>query len=759
MDQSSAAPQADANGASLAKSLVILYASQTGNAEFIARHINTEAVERGYSSNVFVCDDYGKVDFSLPSIVVIVASTTGDGDPPDNSTKFWRFIRREKPDKTPLAGKRYAVLGLGDTNYSQFANASKRFDKQLQNLGAVCFHRGFADDATGLEAVVDPWIAKLWDLLPDLLELSDKVRAAKFKAASKSAISSLRGTVNGKSTAADETTKQPPAAEVPSTTATKPVITTSDSVSTVKVTSETLWSPAPLELDLSVLSSLHTLSNVTKLPVTSLKISATGVRHPPRSLWDLCGVPSGAPPVSDPFSFSPARPYPAVVTARRTLTKTSAISRVIELTLSIATLGWKYRPGDAVGALAPNPTPLVDGLLAKLGLDGDGEISVEGEAAAGLSVGSLLPPLMTWRELFTWGPDLLAAPKKGLLRVLAESCSDPGEKREALFLCSKEGASSYRALPALQPTLLDLLCRFPSAQPEPFRLLGQLPHLVPRFYSVASFHPNGTEVKIAFGVVEYELRGSKRKGLATGFLEEATNGQGAESAIVIPVFPRPSNSFVAPDPSVPVLMVSAGTGITPFISFVEERTLVPEKSRGTGWLVYGCRWREVDDLYADTRQRSLAGGVLTRTDVVYSRETQEGSGSIVKYVQHLLRREGMDVWKFVVGGGTVCICGDLHTMAKEVHAALVDIALQYATEGELKGGMDGQPELIDASPNASRNGSIAGQQVAGSEGEAGSGPVGDIKVGGTSPEAKKALVEQFWKDLTVKGRYLKDIWL
>lgn len=80
----------------------------------------------------------------------------------------------------------YAFLGLGDTNYTTFLGYPKSVEKQLQKLGAKQFYKsGWADDAVGLEIVVDPWIENLWSALenqiahPHIL-LADPVSVAKI---------------------------------------------------------------------------------------------------------------------------------------------------------------------------------------------------------------------------------------------------------------------------------------------------------------------------------------------------------------------------------------------------------------------------------------------------------------------------------------------------------------------------------------------------------------------------------------------------
>lgn len=75
---------------------------------------------------------------------------------------FWRKLRSKDLPENYLSHVHYALLGLGDTNYTTFLGFPKGVDKQLQRLGAKPFlNPGWADDAVGLEIVVDPWIESL----------------------------------------------------------------------------------------------------------------------------------------------------------------------------------------------------------------------------------------------------------------------------------------------------------------------------------------------------------------------------------------------------------------------------------------------------------------------------------------------------------------------------------------------------------------------------------------------------------------------
>lgn len=160
--------------------ILILYGSQTGNAESIAKRYQLESTKMGYTSVVGPLKDHEKLKFLESKITVIICSTTGNGDPPENAEAFWRFIRKNHP-KDFLKGKKFAVLGLGDTNYENFCNMAKQIDKRLTQLGAEPFvNKGMADDAVGLEQVVEPWISSTWEKLSKLIEKKIEVKEEKI---------------------------------------------------------------------------------------------------------------------------------------------------------------------------------------------------------------------------------------------------------------------------------------------------------------------------------------------------------------------------------------------------------------------------------------------------------------------------------------------------------------------------------------------------------------------------------------------------
>ncbi|EEC08151.1 methionine synthase, putative, partial [Ixodes scapularis] len=149
---------------------LLLYASQTGQAEAIARRIQGMSLGHNLKPDLRCMssfDDSFK-DLQTETCIVVIVSTTDDGLVPEKARRFLRSLRKA-PDLF-LSGIRYAILGLGDTNYSNFCNGSRILEARFEALGAERFYEtGYADDAVGLELVVEPWIEGLWQALRDCL--------------------------------------------------------------------------------------------------------------------------------------------------------------------------------------------------------------------------------------------------------------------------------------------------------------------------------------------------------------------------------------------------------------------------------------------------------------------------------------------------------------------------------------------------------------------------------------------------------------
>ena len=145
-----------------AEPLLILFGSQTGTAEGLAKKVAKESQQRGFAPKVLALNDYESANLPAVNKAVIISSTWGDGEPPDNAANFWSWLNAETAPR--LDNLNFAVLGLGDKNYSNFCGASKKFDTRLESLGAKrLMPRGECD--ADYETAAKSWIDGLWQKL------------------------------------------------------------------------------------------------------------------------------------------------------------------------------------------------------------------------------------------------------------------------------------------------------------------------------------------------------------------------------------------------------------------------------------------------------------------------------------------------------------------------------------------------------------------------------------------------------------------
>ena len=114
--------------------LHILYGTQTGNAEGVAMDAAAAARAAGMQPVVEALDDIDMARFSTMKRVIVVVSTYGEGEMPDNAQLFWEALSADSAPR--LETMNFGVLALGDTGYDGFCQAGKLIDTRLEQLGA-----------------------------------------------------------------------------------------------------------------------------------------------------------------------------------------------------------------------------------------------------------------------------------------------------------------------------------------------------------------------------------------------------------------------------------------------------------------------------------------------------------------------------------------------------------------------------------------------------------------------------------------------
>ncbi len=133
-EQGQSAQVSVASAVAPASTLTILYASQTGNAKGVASKLEQSAKAAGINVVLKNIADYKAKALKNESHLLIVASTNGEGEAPDDAIEFHEYLLGKKAPKLPNLS--YSVLALGDSSYEFFCQTGKDFDERLKALGA-----------------------------------------------------------------------------------------------------------------------------------------------------------------------------------------------------------------------------------------------------------------------------------------------------------------------------------------------------------------------------------------------------------------------------------------------------------------------------------------------------------------------------------------------------------------------------------------------------------------------------------------------
>ncbi len=211
--------------------------------------------------------------------------------------------------------------------------------------------------------------------------------------------------------------------------------------------------------------------------------------------------------------------------------------------------------------------------------------------------------------------------------------------------------------------VLECLQHFASNSLPATRLVTSLAELKPRLYSIASSQAVfNNEVHLTVGRVEESVRDRQRKGVASTMLADRL-----DPGEVLQVFVQPHHGFTIPqDGSRDMIMVGPGTGIAPFIAFLQQRQ--HDQATGRNWLFFGDQRRKSDFLYEEQLCSWNKSGLLSRLDLAFSRDDVDKV-----YVQHRMLEQAAEVYSWLMGGCHFYICGDAKRMAKDVERTLISI--------------------------------------------------------------------------------------
>jgi len=515
--------------------------------------------------------------------ILIVSSTTGNGEAPENASRFVRYIKRKTTAPTmPFRHVAYAVLGLGDTNYDQFCNTAKIIDKKINELGGMRAKTvACADEGTGLEETVDPWVDTIFDILikrcrgnantpsKDSVEVETEKTVIVDEKPDISTGTTVSGKVNVplaqelKANVAHEnlcagismlrkllTTQSPKSAALIPTVSDNSIPLVSSALSSYQVVDESKTSE-------QLPSYKVPLADMETMTISSA--SSSGINYTIACPFDSQIVGARyltntevkcAKAVSDTYNsrhlHSNIDIDDILITAAKDFQLAFPLDmeegkvdddelysrngkRVIAMTLSLPEdSSLEYSPGDSIGLVASNTPEATKCVLNMLnmnhGITPAMQISVDSDEATSVE------------QIIKHRLDLCSPIKnKRILAQLSCFATNRHEETALRFLSSKEPLAEeifHKYIEEQCRSVIDILQEFPSCQCVTLNgLLAVIPSITPRYYSICSSPLEMSDdgkptLNVVFSVVDYIIPAilphmKKRRigGLVTSHLE------------------------------------------------------------------------------------------------------------------------------------------------------------------------------------------------------------------------------------------------
>ncbi|MFE7511044.1 molybdopterin-dependent oxidoreductase [Streptomyces sp. NPDC057540] len=346
--------------------------------------------------------------------------------------------------------------------------------------------------------------------------------------------------------------------------------------------------------------------------------------------------------------YTKASPFPTLLIGNRLLSLPGSQKEVRQFAFDTRGGELAYEAGDALGVWPANSTGLVAEWLALTGLHPHEPVDVGSSGPLPLA-----EALRTRFDITRITPDLL--------RFVADRTGSVDLRR-----LLRPGNKDELAKWSWGTQMADVIGGFP-VRASADEWTGVLKRLQPRLYSISSSPlTRPSEVRLTVSVVRYTNdRGRDRTGVCSAYLaDHADDGP-------VQVFVRRSPHFRPPaDAAAPMIMVGPGTGVAPFVGFLEDR--LARGHTGRNWLFFGEQREATDFYHREDLEAHVASGHLDRLDVAFSRDRRNKV-----YVQDRMREHGSAVWSWLQDGAHFYVCGDATRMAEDVDRTLRELIARH----------------------------------------------------------------------------------
>lgn len=591
--------------------VLVLYATEYGFSKEVARRAAAMLAENGkFCPRIMNVLNFPCVDFAKEPNVLLICSTTGDGVPPNEAEDMMDALRAGSVNFH--ASLRYGVLALGDRSYPHFCRGGIIFEELLTKESRLppALDRGDVDQEDW--DAINAWIESFMKCIPanGIQQTYSRQFSIDREPCEDSTVSTcLQDTVN----------------------------------------------------EDYLRSSIEKYASNLDDAGGAARFS----RHEPY----MAGLISRTP-LTTPVSLSPGSNSQANTTVLR-----DDVKEVVRIEFDIADSGIRYKSGDSIGVMPKNNTITVEKLLQALAATGD-EPVVLGSDAMSIADAAAATPIKL-KQALEDHLDLRIV-RAELIEALGIATSDVRERTKAaqllqngeLLLSRSDDAVDKCTTILLTDTgrkyvderdVLDVLGDFVGASLSPAEISRLLRPLTARYYSISSTpQVSPHRIAITVDVLRYVSLNIPREGVASTFLNDRT----VPGESNVGIFVSKNDNFRLPqDGTKPIIMIGPGTGIAPFIAFIDER--IATNAQGKNILFFGCRHESQDFLYK-TKLEKLAKIDALDLETAFSRDQPEKI-----YVQHRMLARAREIWKLIdQEEAHTYICGDGSHMAPDVEATL-----------------------------------------------------------------------------------------
>nr|CAD7258918.1 unnamed protein product [Timema shepardi] len=631
--------------------LIVLFGSQTGFAQEVAERIWREAKRYHFRGPLQAMDDYPVPQLIYEPLVIFVCSTTGQGEEPDNMKHFWKFLLRKNLPTNSLQYLRFGVLGLGDSSYAKFNFAAKKLARRLCQLGGEnLLETGLADDQhdLGPDAVVDPWLANLWEKLAIRFPLSEQL-----KPLNNSELCPPRWNVSLVEPSA-ETCVSNTNEQIPTYQPEHKLSADDPCCITVKTNSRTT-APTHFQdvrlIEFSAPDLTYSPGDVLMVQPHNLKSSVAELFT---MLADNVTTSLGPDTIITVTEREPDMPVP------RALSQPITLGQCAQQYWDLNVVLYSKIYFDHL----PTSTNLHTFMLSR-------------EFDLFIAMIRLTMPVRF--EMF-----LQATPHRYFFHLLSHFTTSELEREKLLEFTTAEGQEElYNYCHRPRRTVIEVLQDFSQTTPHiPLEYMFELFRPIkPRAFSIASSPTaHNKEVHILVAVVKYQTKLIvPRYGLCSNWLAALKPGDTIKAWVRGGSFHFPISQYV------PVIMIGPGTGVAPFRSFVQEREAQGSARSDILCLFFGCR-NSAGDFHCRDEWLSLEKDEKLRLFCAFSRD----QGNKV-YVQHMMKDNASLLWKLVsTQQAQIFLAGNSKDMPKGVKGALEETFQNYGnmTQGEAQQFLD-----------------------------------------------------------------------